>query len=544
MRSPVRFTPRRAPAQETYCGLAFDDETNEVILAERAQDDDGGGFTIWSVPRSEQRTVNVIMTEVRTTVLGCSAHTDRSQLIEYAAHDEAVLATLSDAIKRNSQHALTSYAWARTPEGKITITQADRADVERTVNEATMWLDAQRAPYQSLRPHLRVETATRAIARLWLYEASDERRIAARTVALLTANGEGYALGLWSNETGLIYETEERFEIGGTIEMACAHTCESLIKLISPASLAQLSLPAVTTVVVSTTRALHQTLAEMLRAELNASEVGIEPVRFSGAISSITRNAPEDGSDENGGAGVDLNQATALALGMLLAGAEIPLLDLTSDPTNDYNELLAARTHTAHIAESRRRQIAKAALIAPFVFAAGLLCATYADLSYETSQLRRQIAAEEKLAQTLHAAANLRVAAKGHFAEYISLTDQTLECRRRQPAIAQLFNDLNQQWPAGDPSWSVSEMKTTAGGGIEFKGRTKREEAVTAFTHGLEFSNGLFSNVSNEIQIANSGSNPAGGANQNVGASFVTAPLDFTVRAVYTPLQTNAEGSK
>ncbi|MEJ7617699.1 MAG: hypothetical protein WKF30_12215, partial [Pyrinomonadaceae bacterium] len=135
--------------------------------------------------------------------------------------------------------------------------------------------------------------------------------------------------------------------------------------------------------------------------------------------------------------------------------------------------------------------------------------------------------AAEHRAESLKAEANLRVAAKQHFAEYVALTEQTLELRRRQPATAQLLNDLDGQWPAGDLSWFISEMRTTAGGSLELKGRTLREESVTAFTRGLEFSNGLFTNISNNIQTAN----PAKGEAQS------NAPLDFTIRAVYTPLQ-------
>lgn len=120
--------------------------------------------------------------------------------------------------------------------------------------------------------------------------------------------------------------------------------------------------------------------------------------------------------------------------------------------------------------------------------------------------------------------------AKQHFTDYVTLTEQTLELRRRQPATAQLLNDLNQQWPAGDASWFISEMKTTGGGSIELKGRTMREESVTAFTRGLEFSNGLFTNVSNNLQTAPSAA----------GETGKTAPLEFIVRAVYTPLKKTA----
>lgn len=510
---PELFRRRGAPA-ESSCGVAFRAETGEVVVAERTAD---GAFRVSSVPLQENRAVNVVEAEIRTAVLGWSAHTDRSQLISgTGADDETVLRALVEGVKNIPNATATSFAWARTPDQKITITQAERHDVERTTRELGAWLARQWPPHfpSHKRGRLRVETATHALVRLWLKDAA-ALRPEARTVAFLTAGREGYAVGLWGQETGLIYETEELFEDEASPEMAAAHICESVAKLFAPASLARLGLAPLSCVVVAPVAALAGTLIELLRHESGES-LEIERAGFAGPA----------------GEWREVDQATALALGALLDDARVPRIDLASELEADYLSLVRAKEERALAEEGRQTSRAKVALFAPFLFGAGVLLAFYLDLWREAARLRAETAVEQRRGETLRAEATLRVAAKDHFAEYVALTNQTLDLRRRQPATAQLLNDLNQQWPSGDPSWFISEMKTAAGGAVEFKGRTKREESVTAFTHGLEFSNGLFTSISNNIQTANS----AGGA--LAGSVPPGAPdLEFTVRAVYTPLQ-------
>ncbi len=516
------FSNRRGQTRENYYGVALDSDSQEVVVAERLP---GAGFQIWRVGLDEHRAVNIADAEIRTAALGWSAHTDRSQSVDGAAvgaDDEAVLYALVDAAKNIPQAERSSFSWSRTPDRKIAITQAERSDIERTAAIISPWLSAQVPPHLPLKrqPRLRIETATRAIARLWLSEAGERSRKQQRTVAFVTVGREGYAVGLWSAEAGLIYETEELFEADASPEMAIAHTCESVVKLTATPSLARLSLESISTIVVSAVSGLEDTLIAALTEALFQHEgVMVERVCFSG-----TRDGKNPTTTT---AARYLDQATALALGFVLGGSQIPAINLASSLDAEYEALVAAKQEHLLVEERRVVTIAKAAMFAPLVLAASVMMASYVDLRRESSQLSAQTLAEQSRAEALKAEAALRVTAKQHFSEYVTLTDQMLELRRRQPATAQLLNDLNHQWPTGDTSWFISEMRTMGGGLIELKGRTAREESVTAFTRGLEFSNGLFTNISNNIQTANFASGEA---------SKGPLLLDFTIRAIYTPL--------
>ncbi|HVG38868.1 MAG TPA: hypothetical protein VM870_06250 [Pyrinomonadaceae bacterium] len=518
------FSRRRQNISASVCGLAFSDDNDEVVMAERSP---LGGFHVWSAPRGEERALNITASEIRTAIIGHSAHTERfAQYEAEGLDDRTLLGVLADAVNHHPQREALAFGWARTPNNIVALTQAERADVERTTKRVADWLERQKLPHwrAGVPQRVRVETATRAVARLWLSEAGPRRLN--ETVAFLIVGREGYAVGLWNAATGLAYETEEKFEPDATADMATAHTGESLLKLISPVNLARLSLGEISTVVVSIVRVLDDALSEWLRRELTARGISFERVSF--------RGAAESEAGKISCRAVELDQATALALGSLFDDAQIRLIDLARDVTAEHEELLRLDELTTLAATRSAANGARAAIFAPFVLGLGVLCASYLDTLDEASTLRQQTAAEQQRGRVLAAEAALRVAARQHFAEYVALTDQTLELRRRQPATAQLLNDLNQQWPGDDASWFISEMKTMAGGVLEFKGRTKKEEAVTAFTHGLEFSNGLFVGVSNNIQSATTGG-------PGVAPPFVTenAPpaLDFIVRAVYTPLR-------
>ena len=138
MTAPQSFFRRRRSVGESQCAVVFDQERDEVVIAERAH---GGGFNVWNVPRNERRTVNIVDTEIRTAVLGWSAHSDRSQLVGgIAGDDETVLRTLVEAVRMIPNSAATSFAWSRTPDRKVAITQADRSDVDHTVSKLSAWL--------------------------------------------------------------------------------------------------------------------------------------------------------------------------------------------------------------------------------------------------------------------------------------------------------------------------------------------------------------------------------------------------------------------
>src|SRR5436305_1921203 len=63
---------RQEPVEESPCGIAFDEEKNEVVIAEYAAD---GAFEIHRLPADEPRAVNITTGDIRTCVLGWNAHT-------------------------------------------------------------------------------------------------------------------------------------------------------------------------------------------------------------------------------------------------------------------------------------------------------------------------------------------------------------------------------------------------------------------------------------------------------------------------------------
>ncbi|HEY8188294.1 MAG TPA: hypothetical protein VIF64_19650, partial [Pyrinomonadaceae bacterium] len=72
------------------------------------------------------------------------------------------------------------------------------------------------------------------------------------------------------------------------------------------------------------------------------------------------------------------------------------------------------------------------------------------------------------------------------------------------------------------------------GTNVEIKGRTRNEQAITAFAKTLEFSDGLFTNILTNNNVAGT---------SLTGTSATATPqssnvIEFTVRANYSPMKT------
>src|SRR6266851_546944 len=307
---------REQPIEESPCGLAFDEEKNDVVIAEYASD---GGFEIHRVPADERRAVNINASDVRTCVLGWNAHTSLARLpVTAESTDEEILRSIIEAANTDPNAAAFNFTYSRTPDRLLTLTQAETADIADTLRKANAWLDTQRATHlkQEDRARIRLETRTRCNMRLWLSSGVD---VDTGNTAFLTVGAGGYAMGLWSPHSGYIYETEERFERGASLEMIAAHTRDVLIKFIAPSSLAQLGLDFVGRVVVSAVPALEDHLFQLLREAPELHHALIEAIRF---------NYSTDRATE----GDELDYATALALGALIE-TELPSpVDLSVTP--------------------------------------------------------------------------------------------------------------------------------------------------------------------------------------------------------------------
>src|SRR5260370_20635486 len=92
---------REQAVEESPCGLAFDEEKNDVVIAEYASD---GGFDIHRVPADERRAVNIGTSDIRTCVLGWNAHTSLAQLpVTAESTDEEILRDRKST-RLNSSH--------------------------------------------------------------------------------------------------------------------------------------------------------------------------------------------------------------------------------------------------------------------------------------------------------------------------------------------------------------------------------------------------------------------------------------------------------
>src|SRR6266436_8689379 len=141
MRLNTKLFGQKQAATSTPCGLAFDPNNREVVIAEHAAD---GGFDIYRVPIDERRSVNITSTDLRTTLLAGNAHTDATQLgVSPDAPDEEILQALAAATE-SDPHA---YAFTRTPDKRLLVTQVEQPAVTEVVHLADRWLNEQQPPH-------------------------------------------------------------------------------------------------------------------------------------------------------------------------------------------------------------------------------------------------------------------------------------------------------------------------------------------------------------------------------------------------------------
>ena len=507
---------REQPVEESPCGLAFDEEKGEAVIAEYASD---GGFEIHRVPADERRVVNIGTSDIRTCVLGWNAHTSLAQLpVTAESTDEEILSSILEAANTDPNAAAFNFTYSRTPDRLLTLTQAETADIADTLRKANAWLDMQRATHvnQEDGARIRLETRTRCNMRVWLKSAVDANT---GNIAFLTVGAGGYAMGLWSPRSGYIYETEERFERDASLEMIAGHTRDVLIKFIAPSSLAQLGLDSVGRVVVSAVPALEEHLFQVLREATELRHALIEGIRL---------NYSKDRATE----GDELDYATALALGALLETESPSPVDLSVTPQEQLEQL--SQSHK--VIEVAQVQIiarkARLTMAAPLIVVAAFLATTWFQNRAEALRIGSNIETEKQTAIQLKQATEDYESSKKNFGMFRSLLDNLISLRQRQPATHQLLRDLDTRWPR-DASWYISEVNVK-GTNVEIKGRTRNEQAITAFAKTLEFSDGLFTNILTNNNVAGT-SLTGSSTSATLQSSNV---IEFTVRANYSPMKT------
>jgi Tfp pilus assembly protein PilN len=488
-------------------GLCIDERNAQIIIADYAPD---GGFDIHRALLDEPRTVNITSADLRTIVDNANAHTQATPApVSASDSDEAIITSLLDPA-RDTSGLISNFT--RTPDGRILLTQAEERSVATTTRVIEQWLTIQQPTHFDRLPHrLRVETRTRAIARVWHHTSQAPEF---ETVAFLVLSNDDYAVGLWSKQTGLVYETEESFEAGATAQIKCKHSRNMFARLIAAGTIENLHLSPVTKAIVSAPEDLQDQLLALLTTSDDLPDVEVFPIYL------------------NEGDQTPLDQPSALAIGALLDDPELPPCDLNITLQEQIEVIKERSEEQERVSTQARAMYATLAVLIPIVAVLAVMIASYIDRVVERNRLQSRLDAESTIAQNLAKENADYESSKASFATFQNLLDNLIGLRQRQPASFQLLRDLDQRWPR-DNSWLVSEMNVK-GGNVEIKGKTRNEQAITSFAKSLEFSDGLFTNILTKNNLQGATSNPS------APLAATSAPssnvVEFTVSATYTPL--------
>lgn len=493
-------------------GLAFDHRHGEIVIADFSPD--GQSYDVYRKATDERRSVNIDTTDLRTTLLGGNAHTQQLKGVVAEDTDETILHALA-AQAANSPYA--AFGFSRSPDGRVLLTQVDRNainEVDSLINE--WYVEQQPELTRAPQPSLTIETRTRAIARVWSLSTQHQQSVLAGTTALLVLGRDDYSFGLWSASAGLVYETEENFEGGATLEDKCEHAGNGLCRLITPSTLEGLSLSPVDQVIVSAPDDTIAPLIETLQANSELHGLHIAQISLD-----LGRDEPNI-----------LDQPTALAIGAIMAAGNhhnVPVCNLTLSPEDRLETLKQETEKQARAARAGLATRGAVAVLAPLVAIIAFMLTCMADQAIERARLESRIEVEKQISEKLAKENADYESQKVNFNAFNSLNNYLLALRTRQPAALQLLRDLNQRWPS-DQSWYISELNVK-GGSIEIKGKTKNEQSITTFAKALEFSDGLFTNILTKTNAQGTTPNPM----QNTAAP-ASSVVEFNILATYAPL--------
>lgn len=498
---------RKQTTSASPCGLAFDDRNGQIVIAEYAAN---GGFDIRRAIIAERRSVDLLANDLRVTLTKGNAHSDAPNLpFGPNPADEPILHSLAEKSKLDPS---LTHAFTRALDARVVVTQVETQAVTEILSRAERWLDDQQPEHIPAQAKtLRVETRTRAISRLWTASQGD-RQLTGTTAVLVIADHD-YAIGLWSEATGLVYETEELFERGAGNEIKCQHARDVFVKFTGTASLVKLGLPDVTNAVLSAAETYGDSMLALLQESQELNQIETEPV-------SIDRDQTNT-----------LDQPTAFAIGSLLNHETIPPCDLALTPQNRLDEIERLRELQHRAAGSQKARAAALVILIPLVAVLAFVLAAWIDNGIQSVRLKSRIEEETVTGQKLAQANSDYESSKANFAAFQSLLNNLITLRQGQPAAHQLLSDLNQRWPQ-DATWSIQEINVK-GSSVEIKGKTKNEQAITSFAKSLEFSNGLFTGILTRNNVE--GSSPNAGPPQQNQATRSNV-IEFTVLSAYAPL--------
>ena len=363
-----------------------------------------------------------------------------------------------------------------------------------------------------------VETRGRAALRFYLWKLSRSADIAlfpdSTCLALIEDNG--YSIVFWEKTYGLFWEVEQPF-VGDNREDNWSMAADELRRLLNQTSLTSLELNSVDRLAV----VVEADCAVFLRDEFADDAIDFDEVKI----------IPDEDYHSVGGSNriPDDQVEAVIAAGLYLTGELVPHIDLNvhleDDIRNKENQQVLL-TQKATKAASRNLAIL---LFAPVILAVLCIGIFYVSLYIQDSYIaERNANAERELAQLQPIADEIqKIKTSSDLVQAIGTQIKTL--RQRQPASFLLLLSLNRLWPAGQDSWQIDEITSSADGTVKIKGRTTRDESITEFAKNLDFSDD-FGGV--KVSKAEKGASASGISPQDRASGVI----EFAVETVYKPL--------
>jgi hypothetical protein len=330
-----------------------------------------------------------------------------------------------------------------------------------------------------------------------------------QSCAFVLFGTHGYAIALYSLGAGFVYETEQSHPYHTEHAAIASNAGMTLSNLLSPESLAEIGLPAVTSVVVAG------------RPEI-AAEFQIYTQSYLPEVVTSRLTDPM---------GVAISSFEAIARGLLADVSIIPRIDLSDDLSSRLERLQSERQAALRFQYELRTRKACFALVAPLLCCLAVMGSSYVYLHHDRATIDAKLADERAEAIRLKRAQEFRDVAEKRLNWLVAVNNQILAIKAQQPAAVDLLIDLDKRWPSSDPSWHITSLKATGNGSIEIQGTSDHEESIRAFATSLEFG-GQFTGIQPDIKqvFPQDSQEPHAVASPSEPHSYA-----FTIRGLYGP---------
>jgi hypothetical protein len=490
--------------------VVCDDARDEIVVAYL----ETGQVQITRFHRSDAANIGCQLphAQLATAASLYTANTDRWRpTVAQSSSDEEVTAEVLRhlAARPRSLHAQNDHLatdWARTQDGGFTLTQVDAHAVSSAIQFCLECSGGVPSDAPGPPPSVRIETQMRALVRYCL--SSQPGLPANRGCAVVLFGTHGYAIALYSNDTGFVYETEQSHNFQADHAAIASNAGMTLSNLLSPESLAEIGLPPVTSVIVA-----------------GRSEIAAEFQAYTQSyLPDVATNKLTDPL------GVAIGPFEAIARGLLAEVSIVPRINLSDDLSSRLERLQDQRQAAHRFHYELRSRKACFALIAPVLCCLAVIGSSLVYLHRERAATDAKLVDERAEAIRLKRAQEFRDIAERRLNWLVAVNNQILAIKSQQPAAVDLLIDLDKRWPSSDPSWHITSLKATGNGLIEIQGTSDHEESVRAFATSLEFG-GQFTGIQPDIKQVL----PQGSQESPLVSPSEPHHYAFTIRGSYGP---------